>query len=104
MICWQDFPLYLREVRLQHHLSQQRFAERLGYGRVHINHLKNGKKRPSRMLLRCIAHEFLLTDQQKAAIITYEMLCDDSSNHVLDAFSSWLITDKQDRNPRNEHV
>lgn len=64
METWEMFQRMLHILREAEHLSQEEFGARLGIGRVHVNRLENGKRKPSKLLLRCIEREFNLNAEQ----------------------------------------
>lgn len=49
---WSDFGAFLQRVRRKRGISQERLAQAIGCGRIHIWRLEHGETRPSRILMQ----------------------------------------------------
>lgn len=65
-INWQDFGPALRQMRTRLGLTQEEFAKRLGYDRIHISRLENDARHPSAAFLRVVALVCPLTPMESS--------------------------------------
>lgn len=78
----RSFGAWLRSLRESQNCSQQRLANALGCGRIHVWKLENGQRYPSRMLLHSLERVFILTSQDKQTLKAFEQMveyrCDEA--------------------------
>lgn len=74
---WQDFGDFLRRLRTRRGISQEKLAEQLKYGRIHIWRLEKGERRPSRRFLRSLTLSLRpFTPTEQATLARFEQMAD----------------------------
>ena len=76
MVTWKNFQDLLREIRTTHRLSQEKCGNLMGCGRIHINRLENGIRKPSKFFLYRFEHNFSLDQRQKCLVTSFRLMID----------------------------
>ncbi len=71
---WQNFGVFLQQVRRRRGVSQERLAELMDYRRIHIWRLEHGERHPSKQFLRLLAETITLTPAEAQQLAAFRQI------------------------------
>ena len=73
-VTWKDFGPTVRQMRTRLRLTQEEFAQLLGYDRIHISRLENNARHPSAVYLRVVALACPLTPVESSLLSAFAQM------------------------------